>query len=58
MIVHVAVKKLSTESVQLIVERCSSTAGDVPCDQLITVLRYEPIVFSVGYARKYTTDLK
>ncbi|MCI4390597.1 hypothetical protein PGIGA_G00124370 [Pangasianodon gigas] len=33
------VKKLSTESVQLIVERCSSAAREEPCDQLITVLR-------------------
>ncbi|XP_017351933.2 protein MMS22-like isoform X2 [Ictalurus punctatus] len=33
------VKKLSTESVQLIVERCSSAAREEPCEQLITVLR-------------------
>ncbi|KAF5896977.1 protein MMS22-like, partial [Clarias magur] len=33
------VKRLSTECVQLIVERCSSAATEEPCDQLITVLR-------------------
>ncbi|XP_026998662.2 protein MMS22-like [Tachysurus fulvidraco] len=33
------VRKLSTESVQLIVERCSSAGREEPCDQLITVLR-------------------
>ncbi|XP_060761858.1 protein MMS22-like isoform X2 [Neoarius graeffei] len=33
------VKKLSTESVQLIMERCSSEAREEPCDQLITALR-------------------
>ncbi|TSN21148.1 Protein MMS22-like [Bagarius yarrelli] len=32
-------KKLSTESVQLIVERCSSAATEEPCDQLLTVLK-------------------
>ncbi|KAK3513133.1 hypothetical protein QTP70_003775 [Hemibagrus guttatus] len=33
------VKKLSTEIVQLIVERCSSAAREEPCEQLVTVLR-------------------
>ncbi|KAF7692774.1 protein MMS22-like [Silurus meridionalis] len=33
------VKKLSTESLQLIVERCSSAATEEPCEKLIAVLR-------------------
>lgn len=58
MYVCVIVKKLSTESVQLIMERCSSEAREEPCDQLITALRWEPVVYSVGYTRKCTTALK
>lgn len=34
-----AVKKTSTDALQLVVERCAAASTEGPCDQMITVLR-------------------
>ena len=34
-----AVRKMSTDALQLVVERCAAASSEGPCDKMITVLR-------------------